>query len=106
MTKLLEEDVLGTIFLGRTCLHVPKLILRQYPLLGMADDESPSAKRRKTALIDANDAITFHFLDAKEEPTAITESSRFRPDMCHQFFGDEEVSGQSDFVIAKTPQGV
>jgi hypothetical protein len=70
----------------------------------MADNGAPSAKRQKTAEIDANEAITFHFLDASKEPAAISEASTFSPDMCHQFFGDEEVSrGSAD---AKTPQDV
>ena len=61
----------------------------------MADNGAPSAKRQKTAEIDANEAITFHFLDASKEPAAISEASTFSPDMCHQFFGDEEVGRAS-----------
>ncbi len=57
----------------------------------MAEDGAPSAKRLKTAQVDANDVITFHFLDARKEPTEISEASSFPPDMCHQFFGDDEV---------------
>lgn len=57
----------------------------------MAEDGAPSAKRLKTAQADANEVITFHFLDAHKEATEISEASSFPPDMCHQFFGEEEV---------------
>lgn len=66
----------------------------------MADDGAPPLKRLKKAgaapavestAVDANDVITFYFLDARKEPRTIEEASSFHPDMCHQFFGDDEV---------------
>ncbi|BDA48752.1 Histone acetyltransferase type B catalytic subunit [Coccomyxa sp. Obi] len=66
----------------------------------MAEDGAPSAKRLKTAQVDANEVITFHFLDAHKEPSEICEASSFPPDMCHQFFGEEEeIKGYEDLAV-------
>lgn len=63
-------------------------------------DREPAAKRARTEVqsgsaaypaVDANEVINFHILNPAKEPEEIVEDAVFPPDMCHQFFGEEEV---------------
>lgn len=63
--------------------------------------EEHAAKRKKLdvaaaapAELDANEVIKFRLLDPGSNATELTEEAFFAPEMCHQFFGDDEVRPQ------------
>ena len=63
--------------------------------------EEHTAKRKKLdvaaaapAELDANEVIKFRLLDPYSNATELTEQASFAPEMCHQFFGDDEVRPQ------------